>query len=99
MPEQVKSERLAILQAELNAQQVAFNKNCVGKIMPVLLEKPGRYAGQLVGRSPYMQAVSVDADKAIDSVMGNIFHVEITGALPNSLAGRLLDPVSQVAAQ
>ena len=99
VPEQVKSERLAILQAELNAQQVAFNKKCIGEIMPVLLEKPGRNTAQLVGRSPYMQAVSVDVEGALDSVMGRVFHVEITGALPNSLAGRLLDPVSQVAAQ
>ncbi|MDA0338525.1 MAG: tRNA (N6-isopentenyl adenosine(37)-C2)-methylthiotransferase MiaB [Proteobacteria bacterium] len=99
VPEQVKSERLAILQAELNAQQVAFNKKCIGEIMPVLLEKPGRNTAQLVGRSPYMQAVSVDVEGALDSVRGRVFHVEITGALPNSLAGRLLDPVSQVAAQ
>ena len=31
----------------------------VGRELPILLERPGRNPGQLVGRSPYMQAVHV----------------------------------------
>ena len=56
VPEPVKAERLAELQALLQQQQRAFNAACVGRVLPVLFEKPGRHDGQLVGRSPYLQA-------------------------------------------
>ena len=56
VPEPVKAERLAELQALLQQQQRAFNAACVGRVLPVLFEKPGRHDGQLVGRSPYLQS-------------------------------------------
>ncbi|MEE8371985.1 MAG: tRNA (N6-isopentenyl adenosine(37)-C2)-methylthiotransferase MiaB [Sphingomonadales bacterium] len=62
--EEVKSARLQLLQAELNAQQQAFNKRSVGRSMKVLLERPGKRPGQMVGRSPYMQAVFLDVSAA-----------------------------------
>ena len=37
---------------------------CVGRTLPVLFERPGRHAGQLVGRSPYLQPVHVDGAAA-----------------------------------
>lgn len=80
----VKAERLAALQDVLNAQQLAFNRSCIGKVMPVLLDRPGRDPGQLVGRSPYMQAVHVDDT---DGVMGAIRELRITDAHANSLTG------------
>ena len=40
----------------LQQQQRAFNAACVGHVLPVLFEKPGRHDGQLVGRSPYLQS-------------------------------------------
>src|SRR5690606_36258582 len=61
VPEPVKADRLARLQALLDAQQAAFAKGCVGQTMPVLFEKAGRREGQLVGRSPYLQPVHADA--------------------------------------
>ncbi len=61
VPEQVKAERLAELQAELSRQQLAFNEASIGRQMPVLFERAGREAGQISGRSPYMQAVHVIA--------------------------------------
>jgi tRNA-2-methylthio-N6-dimethylallyladenosine synthase len=54
--------------------------------MPVLLERPGRHAGQLMGRSPYMQAVHVSA---APSLCGHVVAVEIMAAGANSLSGRL----------
>ena len=57
----VKSERLAELQDLIGRQARAFNLATVGRTLDVLLERQGRYEGQLVGRSPYMQAVHVDA--------------------------------------
>jgi tRNA-2-methylthio-N6-dimethylallyladenosine synthase len=79
-----KSDRLARLQALLTAHQTAFQASMVGRTLPVLIEKPGRKPGQMVGRSPYLQAVHLDAET--DSA-GRIVPVKITGANPNSLAG------------
>jgi tRNA-2-methylthio-N6-dimethylallyladenosine synthase len=87
VPEKVKSERLTQLQTLLNEQQLAFNQGCVGKHMDVLLEQPGRHEGQLVGRSPYMQAVHVDAPI---EMIGEVVTLAITGAHGNSLSAELL---------
>src|SRR5262249_23627112 len=61
VPEDVKAERLRRLQARIDRHQAAFNAACLGKTLDVLLEKPGRRAGQLVGRSPYLQPVQLMA--------------------------------------
>ena len=83
--EAVKEERLARLQALLDAQQRAFNANLVGRTVPVLFEKIGRHAGQIVGRSPYLQAVHCQADAAL---IGRIVPVAIASAARGSLAGQ-----------
>src|SRR5260370_9512207 len=57
VPEEVKHDRLLRLQRVLERQQTAFNANCLGKSFEVLFERRGRYPGQIVGRSPYLQAV------------------------------------------
>ena len=88
VPEDVKSGRLARLQALLAEQQAAFNRACVGRALDVLLEKPGRKPGQLVGRSPYLQSVFLEAG---DRTVGEIVRVEITGTGPNSLTGHMVD--------
>ena len=85
VPEDAKSDRLARLQTLLTEQQTAFQKAQVGKTLPVLIEKPGRMEGQMVGRSPYLQAVHLDADP---SLSGQIIDVAITASAPNSLAGK-----------
>jgi tRNA-2-methylthio-N6-dimethylallyladenosine synthase len=84
VPEPVKAERLAALQALLARQQREFNAACVGHVLPVLLEKPGRHQGQLVGRSPYLQSVHVTA--AADR-LGDIVPALISAAGQNSLSG------------
>ena len=84
--EPVKADRLGALQALLQEQQRAFNRACVGQVLPVLFEKPGRHPGQLVGRSPYLQSVHVEA--GADRI-GDIIPVLIERAEPNSLAGML----------
>lgn len=82
VPEDVKSERLQRLQALLNKQQEEFNRTCIGRKMDILLEKKGRRVGQLIGRSPWLQSVIVD--EALGKP-GDIVHVEIIDAAPNSL--------------
>jgi tRNA-2-methylthio-N6-dimethylallyladenosine synthase len=80
--EHVKDARLQELQALLHAQQRDFAARCVGKEASVLLEKPGREAGQLVGRSPWLQPVIVDESAG---KIGDIVQVRITRAGTNSL--------------
>jgi tRNA-2-methylthio-N6-dimethylallyladenosine synthase len=78
----VKSDRLARLQALLNAQQTAFNASMTGRELDVLWEAPGRKPGQIVGRSPYLQAVHTEGGTEL---IGQITAVEIAGASQNSL--------------
>ncbi len=86
VPEAEKSARLERLQALLSEQQRRFNEGTVGRTLPVLFEKPGRHAGQLVGRSPYLQPVHAAAP---DALLGRIASVVIRNAEPNSLSGIL----------
>jgi tRNA-2-methylthio-N6-dimethylallyladenosine synthase len=84
VPESEKSARLHELQALIHGQQSDFNASVVGRTVPVLIEKPGRDDGQLVGRSPYLQAVHLMADR---SLIGKIVDTRITGVGTNSLSG------------
>ncbi len=86
LPDAVKSERLQRLQGLLNTQQLAFNEDCIGRVLPVLFDRPGSRPGQLVGRSPYMQAVHAQVP---ETMMGEIVSLNIDTAKPNSLAGSL----------
>jgi len=88
LDEGVKSERLARLQSLLDTQQRRFNEQCAGRLMTVLFDRPGRHSGQLVGRSPYMQAVHAQAPP---SLLGELRPVIITAGLANSLSGALTD--------
>jgi tRNA-2-methylthio-N6-dimethylallyladenosine synthase len=82
--ENEKSARLQELQALIHSQQTAFNAALVGRTVAVLLEKPGRDPGQIVGRSPYLQSVHLQADSAL---IGRIVDTHITGVGTNSLSG------------
>lgn len=87
--EAVKSERLYQLQALLAEQQKAFNASKVGTEMTVLLERKGREPGQLVGKSPWLQAVQVDA---AEELIGEIVTVTIDSMGTNSLFGTMIQP-------
>ncbi|HWT50651.1 MAG TPA: tRNA (N6-isopentenyl adenosine(37)-C2)-methylthiotransferase MiaB [Caulobacter sp.] len=84
--EAVKAERLERLNQLLDEQQRTFNASQVGKVLPVLFEKAGRHAGQVVGRSPYLQAVHAEGP---ESLIGTIVPVRIESAAKMSLAGVL----------
>jgi len=58
--------------------------------MDVLLEKPGKLPGQLVGRTPYLQAVNIMAPR---SLIGSLVAVTITEVGTNTLFGALSDEV------
>ena len=82
--EEIKTERLAELQNILNEQQSDFNKKFIGKKFDILLERNGKKSNQLVGKSPYMQAVHVLSKK---HKIGDIVQTHILNADKNSLEG------------
>jgi len=86
LPDEVKSERLARLLHAIDRHQAIFNARCRGLTLDVLFEKPGRHAGQLVGRSPYLQPVQVMASSEL---IGKVHTVTITDLGTYSLYGTL----------
>ncbi|NBX67002.1 MAG: tRNA (N6-isopentenyl adenosine(37)-C2)-methylthiotransferase MiaB [Proteobacteria bacterium] len=84
--EEIKSERLTRLQELLRTQHTAFNGTCVGKTMPVMFSGKGNRDGQLHGRTPYNQAIHVDAQARL---LGEIVPVEVTKATATALSGRI----------
>ena len=88
VPQEEKAERLQRLQALVSRQQRAFNARHAGSELDVLLEKPGKLSGQLVGKSPYLQAVQVMAPH---TAIGSIVRVTVTEVGSKSLFGALAD--------
>ncbi len=84
VPEAVKDERLAALQAAIGASALAFNRRSVGTRCDILLDRPGRRPGQLIGKSPWLQSVFVVSPGA---QIGDIVTVDLIDAQPNSLEG------------
>jgi tRNA-2-methylthio-N6-dimethylallyladenosine synthase len=84
--EDVKAARLDALQKLLLSQQYAFDDSQISKTLPVLFEKTAREAGQLMGRTPYLQPVHVMADAAL---IGTTANVKIERRTANSLHGVL----------
>lgn len=90
LPEAIKDERLQSLQQLISEQEAAFNQSMRGRILPVLFEKAGRREGQIVGRSPYLQPVHVDASEAL---IGSIALCRVTDAKAHSLFGELVEGI------
>ncbi|MDB5507146.1 MAG: miaB [Devosia sp.] len=91
IPEAVKAERLARLNAQIAGQTKQFDRDSVGRVFDVLIEKPGRMPGQIGGRSPYLQAVHMQGP--VD-LIGTIQPVRIVAVGNNSLVGELSDASS-----
>jgi len=86
VPEAIKDARLQILQAELTRQQHEVNQGFIGKTIPVLFERDGKFDGHIVGKSPYLQSVYISNPSK--DLIGKIVNVEITEAAGISLSGR-----------
>ena len=89
VPLEEKSERLQRLQGVINRHWRAFNAGFIGRTVEVLLEKPGKLPGQLVGKTPYLQTVQVMAPRTL---IGAVLPVTITGTGTNTLFGELAEP-------
>jgi tRNA-2-methylthio-N6-dimethylallyladenosine synthase len=85
IPLEVMDDRLQRLQARIISNQMDFNRASLGKDIDVLIERKGRHAGQMIGRSPWLQSVHIETD----AVPGDIIRVTTTSAGQNSLAGQV----------
>jgi tRNA-2-methylthio-N6-dimethylallyladenosine synthase len=92
--EEEKDARLQRLQTLLRHQQAEFNRSKVGMMMDVLFERAGRHPGQILGRSPWLQSVDVEAPA---TMIGTIARVHVDAARQNSLTGRLANDHPQAA--
>ena len=93
-PAAVKSERLARLQAAINANAARINQAMVGSVQRVLVEGPSRKnAAELTGRTENMRFVNFPVPaEALGRLIGQFVDVTITEAMSNSLRGRLALP-------
>ncbi len=80
--EDIRDARLQELQALVTKQQTEFAESLIGREIDLLIEKPGRHAGQLIGRSPWLQPVIVDENAGR---IGDIVPVRIVRTGTNSL--------------
>jgi tRNA-2-methylthio-N6-dimethylallyladenosine synthase len=86
-PESVKQDRLARLQATVNANSVKISTAMVGTVQNVLVQGPSkRDAKELTGRTENMRFVNFAAPSRL---IGQFVDVEITHVMRNSLRGRL----------
>jgi tRNA-2-methylthio-N6-dimethylallyladenosine synthase len=87
---EVMDDRLRRLQERINAHQLAFNRSKIGVDTQLLIERPGKHAGQMIGRSPWLQSVHVETD----APPGEIIDVTLAAAGPNSMAGATREMVA-----
>jgi tRNA-2-methylthio-N6-dimethylallyladenosine synthase len=83
IPREIMDDRIHRLQERINTHQMAFNQSKVGCDTRILIERKGKHAGQMVGRSPWLQGVHADTD----ALPGDIIDVTLISAGPNSMAG------------
>ena len=84
---EVMDERLQRLQALLGQQQFEFNKSVVGRTCDILLERKGKFEGQLIGKSPWLQSTHVDVPGL---QIGDMVSVKLNEAGYSSVTGEVL---------
>ena len=87
---EVADARLQVLQALITAEQHRVQTAMVGREVQVLYEKPGRFHGQMVGKSDHLHAVHVLHP---EGQVGQLVRVRVTASASNSLAA---EPVAVV---
>jgi len=83
IPREVMEERLRRLHERIGVHQLAFNRSKVGVHTQVLIERKGRHAGQMIGRSPWLQSVHLETG----AQPGELVDVTLVAAGPNSMMG------------
>ncbi|HNY25037.1 MAG TPA: tRNA (N6-isopentenyl adenosine(37)-C2)-methylthiotransferase MiaB [Alphaproteobacteria bacterium] len=87
VPENIKRERLKILDGYLNDIQREFNESCIGKTFECLCEGPDKSGKHLVFRTPYMQQCIVAKP---DHNVPELAEIKITAGNKSSLRGEFV---------
>ena len=86
-PDAVKNERLARLQAAINANSTRISQTMLGSVQRVLVERHSiRDSAELTGRTENMRYVNFPGNARL---IGHFVDVEITEVMVNSLRGRI----------
>lgn len=89
-PEEVKKERLAILQQRLQQQGFEHSRRMVGQTQRILVtDYSKKDPGMLQGRNEFNRVVNFRSDNPL--LIGKFVDVEITQARPFSLLGNYLE--------
>lgn len=88
IPENIKRERLAILDNTLNEIQREFNESCIDKTLDCLCEGTDKTGRQLMYRTPYMQQCIVA--KPENGIIPTMAQIKITAANRASLRGKIV---------
>jgi tRNA-2-methylthio-N6-dimethylallyladenosine synthase len=90
IPREIMDDRLQRLQARINRHQLAFNARKVGCDTQILIERKGKLAGQMIGKSPWLQSVHVDTAASA----GDMLDVTLIAAGANSMTGAVRQKVA-----
>jgi len=90
IPRDIMDDRLQRLQARITEHSLAFNRSKVGVDTQVLIERSGKFPGQMIGKSPWLQSVHVDTHAR----PGDIVDVALVAAGPNSMSGAVRELVA-----
>ena len=90
IPREIMEERLQRLHERINAHQLAFNRSKVGANTQILIERKGKHAGQMIGRSPWLQSVYIVSGAQI----GELVDVTLVAAGANSMSGATRERVA-----
>ena len=80
----------ARLQQRITEHQLAFNRASIGREIDILIERKGRHAGQMIGKSPWLQSVHVETD----AKPGDMLAVTLVSAGQNSMGGAVRERVA-----
>ena len=87
-PEEIKKQRLKILQTRINQQAMDISRKMVGTTQRVLVTGVSKKdPGQLQGRTENNRVVNFSCND--HSLIGDFTDVEVYEALPNSLRGKM----------
>jgi tRNA-2-methylthio-N6-dimethylallyladenosine synthase len=87
VPDNIKRDRLKIIDGYLNTIQRAFNESCIGKTMPCLCEGLDKTGKHLLFRTPYMQQCIVEKP---EYEIKDFVNIKITAGNKSSLRGEIV---------
>ncbi len=86
IPLEVKKQRLQLLQNRITAQSRAISMRMLNTVVPVLVEGPAKFDGQIQGRTENNRMVNFDGPIELT---GQLVNVKLTESLTNCMRGEI----------